>query len=59
LAALFAQLQQKGTTFVSAPVPITAGPNRGGSGLYLRDPNGILIELFQPATPAESPLRDV
>ena len=34
--------------FVSAPVRIEAGPNRGGYGAYLRDPNGILIELFQP-----------
>lgn len=34
--------------FVSAPIEITAGPNRGGYGVYLRDPNGILIELFQP-----------
>ena len=49
LPAFFAQLQGKGITFVSPPIPITAGPSRGGSGLYLRDPNGILIELFQPA----------
>ncbi len=29
-------------------VVVAAGPNRGGYGVYLRDPNGILIELFQP-----------
>ena len=34
--------------FVSAPVRIEAGPNRGGYGVYARDPNGILIEFFQP-----------
>jgi len=33
-------------------VAITAGLNRGGLGIYLRDPNGILIELFQPPSPA-------
>jgi catechol 2,3-dioxygenase-like lactoylglutathione lyase family enzyme len=37
--------------FVSEPVLIEAGPNRGGYGIYARDPNGILIEFFQlPAT---------
>jgi catechol 2,3-dioxygenase-like lactoylglutathione lyase family enzyme len=47
LPASYAQLQGKGIAFVSPPVLITAGPNRGAYGLYLRDPNGILIELFQ------------
>jgi catechol 2,3-dioxygenase-like lactoylglutathione lyase family enzyme len=48
LAGLHRQLAGQGVSFVSEPVPVTAGPNRGGYGLYLRDPNGILIELFQP-----------
>jgi catechol 2,3-dioxygenase-like lactoylglutathione lyase family enzyme len=48
LPALFARLQAQGVAFVSDPVPIDAGPNAGGLGVYLRDPNGILIELFQP-----------
>lgn len=47
LCALYEKLQPLGVHFVSAPVPITAGPNRGGFGVYLHDPNGILIELFQ------------
>src|SRR5262245_44973297 len=34
---------------ISPPVLIDAGPNRGGWAIYIRDPNGILIELFQPA----------
>lgn len=38
-----------GATFVSKPVPILAGPNRGALALYVRDPNGVLIELFQLA----------
>jgi catechol 2,3-dioxygenase-like lactoylglutathione lyase family enzyme len=37
-------------TFVSAPVEVDAGINRGARALYLRDPDGIPVELFQPAT---------
>jgi hypothetical protein len=48
LPRLYEELQTRGATFAGAPVLITAGPNRGGYGVYLRDPNGILIELFQP-----------
>jgi catechol 2,3-dioxygenase-like lactoylglutathione lyase family enzyme len=48
LPALCAELADKSVDLVSAPIEITAGPNRGGYGVYLRDPNGILIELFQP-----------
>lgn len=64
LPALCEQLAATGVAFVSPPVPITAGPNRGGYGVYCRDPNGILVELFQlpPALPdrtghEESPSR--
>jgi catechol 2,3-dioxygenase-like lactoylglutathione lyase family enzyme len=46
--ALYQHLRPKGIAFVGEPVRIEAGPNRGGYGVYLRDPNGILIELFQP-----------
>jgi catechol 2,3-dioxygenase-like lactoylglutathione lyase family enzyme len=48
LARFYARLEGAPVSFVSEPVRITAGPNRGGYGVYLRDPNGILIELFQP-----------
>ncbi len=37
-----------------APVEIPAGPNAGGFGAYLRDPDGITIQLLQPA-PAAGP----
>jgi catechol 2,3-dioxygenase-like lactoylglutathione lyase family enzyme len=47
LPAMHERLRAAGVRFVSAPVLIAAGPNRGGYGVYLRDPNGILIELFQ------------
>lgn len=39
-------------TFVSPPQLIDTGFNKGGFGLYLRDPDGIPVELFQP------PVRD-
>jgi catechol 2,3-dioxygenase-like lactoylglutathione lyase family enzyme len=49
LPALYARLRAGGVACVSPPVAIDAGPNRGGLALYLHDPNGILIELVQPA----------
>jgi catechol 2,3-dioxygenase-like lactoylglutathione lyase family enzyme len=36
-------------SFVSPPVEVDTGVNRGGYALYLRDPDGITLELFQPA----------
>jgi catechol 2,3-dioxygenase-like lactoylglutathione lyase family enzyme len=50
LHGLVKQLREKGAD-AGEPVEITAGPNRGGCALYLRDPNGILIELFQRPPP--------
>jgi catechol 2,3-dioxygenase-like lactoylglutathione lyase family enzyme len=52
--ALYQQLRAQGVAFVSSPVRIDAGPDAGGYRVYLRDPNGILIELFQ-SPPARSP----
>jgi catechol 2,3-dioxygenase-like lactoylglutathione lyase family enzyme len=48
LPALYQRLRAGGVSFLSEPVAIDAGPNAGGYGVYLRDPNGVLIELFQP-----------
>ncbi len=48
MASVHRRLKKAGVHFVGAPVMVEAGPNRGGWGVYLRDPNGILIELFQP-----------
>jgi catechol 2,3-dioxygenase-like lactoylglutathione lyase family enzyme len=49
LPALYEQLRQNGvTSFVSPPVEVDTGINRGGYALYLRDPDGITVELFQP-----------
>jgi catechol 2,3-dioxygenase-like lactoylglutathione lyase family enzyme len=38
-----------------APVEITAGPNKGGWGAYLRDPDGITIQLLQAPAADRSP----
>lgn len=55
LAALYTSLLERGmTTFVSPPVEVDTGVNRGGLALYLRDPDGITVELFQPAATAAS-----
>ncbi len=48
LPALCERLRAEGVALAGEPVRIDAGPNAGGYGLYLRDPNGILLELFQP-----------
>ena len=40
--------------FVSEPIRIEAGPNKGGYGIYARDPGGILIEFFQPPAQAKA-----
>lgn len=44
-----AELRQRGVHLISDPVEITAGVHRGAFGIYLRDPDGFTIELFQPA----------
>ena len=51
LTAAYADLKARGVRFRSEPVRITAGPNAGGLVVYLSDPDGYTLELFQP--PAE------
>jgi catechol 2,3-dioxygenase-like lactoylglutathione lyase family enzyme len=49
LQALYERLRERGVdSFVSPPVEVDTGINTGGHGLYLRDPDGITVELFQP-----------
>jgi hypothetical protein len=33
--------------FVSEPVLVTAGPNKGRLAIYAKDPDGIRMELLQ------------
>jgi lactoylglutathione lyase len=49
LHAFYAVLTAKGVQFRSPPVALDEGPNQGGFALYMLDPDGITIELFQPA----------
>jgi catechol 2,3-dioxygenase-like lactoylglutathione lyase family enzyme len=45
--ALYAELIAKGVQFRSAPVDLNEGPNIGGVAMYMLDPDGITLELFQ------------
>ena len=54
LAGLVRDLRSRGAQLAGEPVLINAGPNQGGLAMYVQDPNGVLVELFQPparATP--------
>jgi catechol 2,3-dioxygenase-like lactoylglutathione lyase family enzyme len=42
------ELRARGIHLISDPAKITAGVHAGGYGVYLRDPDGFTIELFQP-----------
>jgi catechol 2,3-dioxygenase-like lactoylglutathione lyase family enzyme len=54
--ALRPGLEAAGATFISDPVDITAGINQGGRTVYLRDPDGITLELCEPPElPAAQP----
>lgn len=46
--AEYERLRGRGVHFVSAPVSITAGVNRGGKCCYFVDPDLITLELVQP-----------
>ncbi len=48
LRADYERLLAAGVDFVSPPVEVDTGINTGGYALYLRDPDGIVVELFQP-----------
>lgn len=48
LQAEHRRLKAAGVRFVSDPVGIEAGVNRGGMTVYAKDPDGIIIELVQP-----------
>lgn len=45
----YQELCQHGVRFKSPPVPITAGTNRGAFAAYFADPDGIPLEVIQPA----------
>lgn len=47
--ALTKRLEAAGAELYSQPVLVDTGANAGGWGIYLRDPDGITVELFQAA----------
>lgn len=52
--ALYQRLTLRGVRFISEPVEITAGINRGGATVYLQDPDGNTLE-FVTAPAGEVP----
>lgn len=49
LQAMYEALKAAGVSFISTPTFLDQGPNQGGWALYMKDPDGIVIELLQPA----------
>ena len=49
LDAEVARLQAANVTFRSLPVVTTSGPNKGGRGIYIEDPDGNAVEVVQLA----------
>lgn len=54
LDATVARMVEAGATPVSDPVEIVAGINSGGRTIYLRDPDGITVELVQAPARTEA-----
>jgi catechol 2,3-dioxygenase-like lactoylglutathione lyase family enzyme len=49
LRGLYERLSGAGVdSWFSGPIEVDTGANRGSLALYLRDPDGIVLELFQP-----------
>jgi hypothetical protein len=51
IQALSQRLAEAGVTFISPPTTVTSGVNTGAVGCYLRDPDGVTVELLQPPPP--------
>ncbi|MQA24472.1 MAG: hypothetical protein GEU94_03165 [Micromonosporaceae bacterium] len=54
LDAVHTRLVQAHVDLFSPPVEVDTGANAGGKALYLRDPDGITLELFQPPNPRDA-----
>jgi hypothetical protein len=48
------RLRSFGARLINEPIQITEGINKGGWDIYLHDPDGITLELLQPARPSET-----
>jgi catechol 2,3-dioxygenase-like lactoylglutathione lyase family enzyme len=49
IQAAMQRLLAAGATLQGEAAEVTSGPVSGGWAGYIRDPNGIVIELYQPA----------
>jgi glyoxylase I family protein len=49
LQSAYSALRRKGVRFRSDPVEVTSGMNKGAKTVYFSDPDGIPLEMFQPA----------
>ena len=47
LPGMYAHLKAKGVHFKSAPLEVSAGPNKGALVVYFTDPDGITLEFLQ------------
>ncbi len=47
VASVYEALRESGVRFISPPALIDTGVNAGGKGVYLRDPDDVIIELFE------------
>jgi len=56
LETLYAQLLERGVEFVSELQTPTWGPNLGGRLVYMKDPDGIRVELVQTARRSDGTL---
>lgn len=48
LPSAYRELKAKGIQFRSEPIGIDKGVNTGGYSVYMLDPDGITVELFEP-----------
>lgn len=49
LRAMYQRLRAASVEFISSPTYLDRGPNEGGWALYMKDPDGIVVELLQMA----------
>ena len=47
LRSACAELKRRGVALISEPTEVTAGAHAGGWAVYLRDPDGFTVELYQ------------
>ena len=51
----YKRLSEHGVRFKAPPVEITFGINKGSKAVYFNGPDGIALELIQPADPGNGP----